>query len=206
MQPPRQGGATAQAKSPSETGRCNRSSQAVQPPRAQSPSETGRCNLLCQAVAPPELKFRALPGDAITELSLRALEEKYDLSGQEMHSLSSVFELWQRGATTSGRKVRSPLAEKRNFSGQEMHRLSSVFELWQEGATTPDREGGTVRAQSSSSARRCHLSSREVQPPELRLRALPGGATSPVKRCNRLIPEFRDLIVLSSKFELGWGL
>ena len=185
MQPPRQGGATAQAKSPSETGRCNRSSQAVQPPRAQSPSETGRCNLLCQAVAPPELKFRALPGDAITELSLRALEEKYDLSGQEMHSLSSVFELWQRGATTSGREVQPPLAERCNLSGQEMHRLSSVFELWQKGATTPDRE---------------------VHPPELSLRALPGGATSPVKRCNRLVPEFWDLIdliVLSSKFELG---
>ena len=51
---------------------------------------------------------------------------------------------------------------------QVMHRLSSVFELWQKGATTPDRE---------------------VHPPELSLRALPGGATSPVKRCNRLIPE-----------------
>ena len=149
MQPPRQGGATAQAKSPSETGQCNRSSQAVQPPRAQSPSETGRCNLLCQEVAPPELKFRALPRGATTELGLRAL------------------------------------AERCNLFGQVMHRLSSVFELWQKGATTPDRE---------------------VHPLELSLRALPGGATSPVKRCNRLIPEFRDLIDLSSKFELGWGL
>ena len=143
------GGATAQAMSPSESRRCNSSSQEVAPPRAQSPSETGRCNLLCQEVAPPELKFRALPRGATTKLGLRAL------------------------------------AERCNISGQEMHHLSSVFELWQKGATTPDRE---------------------VHPPDLSLRALPGGATSPVKRCNRLIPEFRDLIVLSSKFELGWGL
>ena len=65
------------------------------------------------------------------------------------------------------------------------NRLSSVFELWQGGATAPDR-GGTAQ--------------------RLSLRALPGGATAPVRRCNRLIPEFRELTVLSSKFELGWGL
>ena len=185
VQPPRPGGATAQARLSSETGRCNLPSQEVQPPRAQSPSETGRCNLLYQEVAPPELKFRALPRGATTELGLRALAERSNLSGQERHRLSSVFELWQRGATTSGREVQPPLAERCNLSGQEMHRLSSVFELWQKGATTPDRE---------------------VHPPELSLRALPGGATSPVKRCNRQIPKFRDLIVLSSKIELGWGL
>ena len=61
----------------------------------------------------------------------------------------------------------------------------SVSEPDSSGATAPDRE---------------------VQPPGLSPRALLGGATSPVRRCNRLIPEFRDLIVLSSKFELGWGL
>ena len=101
----RVGGSTAQAMSSSETGWCNRPSQEVQPPRAQSPSETGRCNLLCQEVAPPELKFRALPRGATTELGLRALAERCNLFGQEMHRLSSVFELWQRGATTSGREV-----------------------------------------------------------------------------------------------------
>ena len=66
-----------------------------------------------------------------------------------------------------------------------LHRLSSVFELWYE--VQPPLIGG-------STAQR------------LSLRALPGGATAPVRRCNRLIPEFRELTDLSSKFELGWGL
>ena len=84
--------------------------------------------------------------------------------------------------------------------------MGSVSEHWLSGAT--------------ASIRRCnHLSSdfklwQEVQQPltgggtaqRLSLRALPGGATAPVRRCNRLIPEFRELTVLSSKFELGWGL
>ena len=124
------GGATAQAISSSGTGRCNRPSQEVQPPRAQSPSETGRCNLLCQEVAPPELKFRALPRGATTELGLRALAERCNLFGQEMHRLSSVFELWQRGATTSGREVHQPelsfeLCQVMHLSARA-RRLSSV--------------------------------------------------------------------------------
>ena len=156
MQPLQPGGATAQ-------GSVSKRDWAVQPPlsrgstaRAQVSSSAKRCNHRARSSSSGREVQPLWTGDASPELGLRALAERCN-------------HLWQRGATTSGRKGRSPLAEKRNFSGQEMHRLSSVFELWQEGATTPDREGGTVRAQSSSSARRCHLSSREVQPPDPRI-------------------------------------
>ncbi|CAL9158885.1 unnamed protein product [Musa hybrid cultivar] len=67
----------------------------VQPPRpgggtawAESSSETGRCNRPSQEVAPPEPSLRARLGGATS------LTERW-------HRLSSVFELWQRGATAS---------------------------------------------------------------------------------------------------------
>ena len=62
-----------------------------------------------------------------------------------MHRLSSVFELWQRGATASGREVHQPELSfelcqvmqppSSDFElCQAMQPLSSVFELWQRGA------------------------------------------------------------------------
>ena len=67
-------------------------------------------------------------------------------------------------------------------SVRQWHRLSSVFELWQE-VQQPLTRGGTTQ--------------------RLSLRALLGGATAPVRRCNYQIPEFRELTVLSSEFKLG---
>ena len=81
-------------------------------------------------------------------------------------------------SSSSGREVQPPQSRGGTAWG-------SVSEPDSGGATAPDTE---------------------VQPPGLSPRALPGGATAPIRRCNRLIPEFRDLIVLTSKFELGWGL
>nr|ABF70144.1 hypothetical protein MA4_112I10.6 [Musa acuminata] len=186
-------------------GVCRKSAGAspreVQPPRpgggtawAKPSSETGRCNLSSREVAPPELSLRARLGDATSlaerevappELSLRA----------RLGGATSLAERW--------------------------HRLSSVFELCQAEVQPPQSGGGTA------SVRRWHRLSQAVAPPELGLRALAGGATTPdrrwhrlelslralqggatasVSRCNRRIPEFRELTVLSSKFELGWSL
>ena len=132
VQPPRPGSSTAQTMSPSETGRCNRPSQEVAPPRAQSPSETGRCNLFRQEVAPPELKFRALPGGATSPV-------------RRCNRLSSVFELWQRGATAPDRGGTAQRLSLRALPGgatapvrrcnrlipefRELTDLSSKFEL-----------------------------------------------------------------------------
>ena len=178
VQPPQPGGATAWA-----VGLGGATAPAKRLHRQSSSSE------LCQAMQPPSSVFelwqsgasawaqsRALPGDAFTKLSLRALAEW-------CISLSSV---WSSAKWCNHQAQISSSARWCNHQAQ-----SSSSARW-----------CNHRAQSSSSGR-------EKQSAELSLRALPGGATSPVERCNRLIPEFWDLIdliVLSSNFELGWGL
>jgi hypothetical protein len=96
---------------------------------------------------------------------------------QVMQSPSSVFELWQRGASAWAQFGALPGDATTELSFelcqvmqspssvfelcQVMQSPSSVFELWQREAI--------AWAQSSSSARRCHLSSQEVQPPDPRI-------------------------------------
>nr|ABF70039.1 hypothetical protein MA4_78I12.80 [Musa acuminata] len=64
VEPPKPGGGTAWAQSPSETGWCNRPSQEVAPLGLGLRALAERCNRLSQAVAPPELGLRALAGGA----------------------------------------------------------------------------------------------------------------------------------------------
>nr|ABF70038.1 hypothetical protein MA4_78I12.72 [Musa acuminata] len=83
VEPPKPGGDTAWAQSPSETGRCNRPSQEVAPLGLGLRALAEQCNRLSQAVAPPELGLRALArGATAPDKSWHRLEAKSSSSAR----------------------------------------------------------------------------------------------------------------------------
>ena len=162
---------------PDCTRRCNRPGQEVAPPGLSLPARLGGATAPARrwhrlgsvskrdwAVQPPLPRgstARAQVSSSARRCNHRAQSSSF---GREVHQPELSFELWQVMQPPSSDfelcQVMQPPSSVFELC-QVMEPSSSVFELWQREAIG--------RAQSSSSARRCHLSSREVQPPDPRI-------------------------------------